>query len=84
MSDQLGTACIEVMDRLDDYLDGTLSPCEMALVSHHLLVCVCCARRMRFEVCMLEALRSRLRRIEIPAHLRTSITLRLCLESGGE
>ncbi len=84
MSDQQGAACIEVMDRLDDYLDGNLSPHEVTFVSHHLLACVCCARRMRFEACMLEALRSRLRRIEIPAHLRTSITLRLCLESGGD
>lgn len=84
MSDEQEPTCSEILDRLDEYLDGNLAPCEVALASQHLLVCVCCARRMRFEICMLEALKARLRRIKIPPHLRSSIMLRLCLEPDGE
>jgi anti-sigma factor (TIGR02949 family) len=84
MSDRLGLTCVEVFNRLDDYLDRNLSDEELALVAHHLDECLVCASEYRFEATVLEGLKARLRRIEMPPHLLSSIMLRLQAESSGE
>ena len=84
MSDRPGPTCMEVFNRLDDYLDRNLSDAEIALVARHLDECLVCASEYRFEATMLEGLKTRLRRIEVPPHLLSSIMLRLQAESRGE
>jgi len=84
MSDRPDLTCMEAFNRLDDYLDRNLSDPEIALVARHLDECLVCASEYRFEATMLEGLKTRLRRIEVPPHLLSSIMLRLQAESRGE
>jgi anti-sigma factor (TIGR02949 family) len=84
MTDRSSLTCIEVFNRLDDYLDRNLSDEEVALVARHLGDCLLCANEYRFEATVLEGLKARLRRIEMPAHLMSSIMLRLQAESNDE
>jgi anti-sigma factor (TIGR02949 family) len=84
MSDRSSLTCIEVFNRLDDYLDRNLSEEELTLVARHLDECLMCANEYRFEATVLEGLKARLRRIEMPAHLLSSIMLRIQSESTGE
>jgi len=84
MSHPSGLTCHEVFSRLDDYLDRNLSGEEIALVARHLDECLVCASEYRFEATVLEGLKARLRRIEMPPHLLSSIMLRLQAESNGE
>jgi len=84
MSDRPDLTCMEVFNRLDDYLDRNLSDAEIALVARHLDECLVCASEYRFEATVLEGLKTRLRRIEVPPHLLSSIMLRLQAESRGE
>ena len=84
MSDRPGLTCMEVFNRLDDYLDRNLSDAEIALVARHLDECLVCASEYRFEATVLEGLKTRLRRVEVPPHLLSSIMLRLQAESRGE
>ena len=84
MTDRSGLTCIEVFNRLDDYLDRNLSDQELALVARHLDECLMCANEYRFEATVLERLKARLRRIEMPPHLLSSIMLRLQAEPNPE
>lgn len=84
MTDQPGLTCMEVFERLDDYLDRNLSSDEVALVVRHLDECVVCAGEYRFEATVLEGLKARLRRIDVPAHLLSSIMMRLQAEPERE
>lgn len=84
MTDRPGLTCTEVFNRLDDYLDRNLSAEEVALVARHLDDCAVCAREYRFEASVLECLKTRLRRIDIPPHLLSSVLLRLQAESIGQ
>jgi len=74
---RLGISCSEMVLRLDDYVDRTLSPTELELVEAHLLECVTCARQFRFEVSLIEALRERLQRVTLPDDLMGRIRDRL-------
>lgn len=84
MTDQPGLTCMEVFERLDDYLDRNLSSDEVAFVVRHLDECVVCAGEYRFEATVLEGLKARLRRIDVPAHLLSSIMMRLQAEPERE
>ena len=74
---KLGTSCSEMILRLDDYVDRTLSPAELELVEEHLIECIFCAEQFRFEVSLMDALRERLHRITVPADLMGRIRERL-------
>jgi anti-sigma factor RsiW len=74
---KLGMSCSEMVLRLDDYVDRTLSPTELELVEEHLLECVTCARKFTFEVSLIDALRERLQRITLPDDLLGRIRDRL-------
>ena len=66
--------CEDVFERLDDYLDRELSPEEMALVRAHLDTCAQCASEHRFEVRVLDDVRSKLRRIRVPEYLLDKVS----------
>lgn len=68
-----GMNCDAVVRRLDDYLDRELSPEEMGLVQVHLGVCAQCAREHRFEAHVIDAIRSKLSRLDVPASLSARI-----------
>jgi anti-sigma factor RsiW len=75
-------SCSETLLRLDDYVDRALSPADLELVEEHLLECVKCAAKFRFEASMLDAIRDRLSRISAPEGLLRSIRERLGTEAG--
>jgi anti-sigma factor (TIGR02949 family) len=76
-------SCSEMVIRLDDFVDRTLSPAELELVEEHLLECVECARKFRFEASLMASLRTRLSRIAAPDALLGRIRQRLESDSRG-
>jgi len=80
---KLGVSCSEMVLRLDDYVDRTLSPLELESVESHLLGCVTCARQFRFEVSLVDGLRERLHRIRAPEDLLARISERLAMDLAG-
>jgi Putative zinc-finger len=74
-------SCAETLLRLDDFVDRALSPADQELVQEHLLECVRCTGKFRFEVSLVEALRARLSRIEAPEALLQTIRQRLEVET---
>ena len=69
MSDVDRFTCEEVFRRLDDFLDRELSAEEMRLVREHLDLCEACAMEHRFERRVLDDVKRKLRRIDMPAGL---------------
>lgn len=76
--------CMEVFRRLDAYLDRTLSPEEVARVEAHLEECAACASEYRFETSLLDGIRDKLRRIELPGDLARRLEERLAAAAGPE
>ena len=74
--------CEEVIRRLNDYLDRELSPAETVLIKEHLETCAQCASALAFEASVLQELKSKLRRIEIPPALREKIAAILSNRPG--
>ena len=66
-------SCEEVFRRIDEYLDRELAPQEVERVRAHLETCVVCASEYRFEDALLREVRSKLRRVAMPADLRSRI-----------
>ena len=66
MSEHPPLSCDEAIARLDDYLDRELSAEEMALVRAHIDTCAHCAEAFVFEQNVLEDLKGKLRRIDLP------------------
>jgi len=58
--------CEQVFQRINDYLDRELSADEMRLVRDHLDTCAICAREYDFESSVLDELKTKLRRIDLP------------------
>jgi anti-sigma factor (TIGR02949 family) len=65
--------CKEAFRRLDAYVDRELAPDEVARVEEHLATCVNCAREFAFERRLLEELKTKLRRIDVPRSVRESV-----------
>jgi anti-sigma factor (TIGR02949 family) len=61
--------CLEAFQRLDDYLDRELSPEEMELVKAHLETCKVCAMEFEFEAEVLERVKEKIRRVDLPPDL---------------
>jgi anti-sigma factor (TIGR02949 family) len=76
-------SCSEMVLRLDDFVDRALSPTELELVEEHLLECVQCARKFRFEAALVESLRERLGRVAAPEGLLLRIHERLESDRRG-
>lgn len=75
--------CEAILGRLDDYIDRELSPEDMRMVERHIEACLRCADRYRFEISLIQEIRSRLRRIRLPGDLVARIKLRLDVEMAG-
>lgn len=58
---------------MDEYLDRELAPQEVERVRAHLETCLACASEYRFEDMLLRDVRSKLRRVAMPAELRARI-----------
>ena len=82
MSEQDRLICDQVLSRLDEFLDRALVPAEQAAVERHLEECLQCARALQFEATLLDGLRDRLRRIQVPLGLLEAVRSRLQAESG--
>ncbi len=67
-------SCDETFARLDDYLDRELTPEEAAEVRAHLDICHQCTSEFHFEAGVLEGLRAKLRRIQVPGGLAERIS----------
>jgi len=67
------TSAEHVLDRLDDYIDGELSPAVMRLVGAHLSWCESCAAEYRDSRRTVETVRRRLRRVAVPPELRAKL-----------
>lgn len=66
--------CAEVFRRLDDYLDRELSPREMQLVKAHLEICAACASEYAFEAEVLNQVRAKVQRIDLPSDLLAKVS----------
>lgn len=69
--------CRETIARLDDYLDRELSSREQTLVQRHLKICGHCAQIFGFEADLLDDVRQKLQRVEVPSDLKERILLAL-------
>lgn len=69
--------CEESLRRLDDYLDRRLSDDERDELEAHLAVCTVCAHEYRFEANVVDDVRAKLRRIDVPGDLAAKIAARL-------
>jgi anti-sigma factor (TIGR02949 family) len=69
--------CEEAFCRLDDYLDRELSAEEMRLVREHLEICAVCASEFGFERAVIERVREKLARIDVPPDLKRRVALAL-------
>ncbi len=73
-------SCTDMVLRLDDFVDRTLDTADLELVEEHLLECVKCAEKFRFEASLVDGLREKLRRIAVPQDLLQTIRQRLELD----
>ena len=69
--------CAAFLRQLDDYVDRELRPAEMHRLEAHLEGCLGCAAAAQFERAVLDGLRCKLRRIEMPAELAARVHARL-------
>jgi anti-sigma factor (TIGR02949 family) len=69
--------CEQAFARIDDFLDRELSPEEMEQVQAHLDTCAVCSREFQFEAGIIDGVRAKLRRIEVPPDLLARITRKL-------
>lgn len=74
--------CEAILRRLDDYIDRELSSCDMHIIERHIEECLRCADRYRFEISLIQEIRSRVRRIRLPEDLLTRVKLRLDAETA--
>lgn len=65
--------CEDLFRRLDDYLDRELSPEEKRLVQEHLEACAVCTMEYDFESKLLQDLKQKVRRIDVPKNLAAKI-----------
>ena len=61
--------CEEVVRRLNDYLDHELSAAEKVKMQEHLNTCAQCASEHAFETSVLQELKRKVRRIDLPQSL---------------
>jgi len=75
--------CMEVLDRLYEYIDGELTPERAAEVRRHLDACAPCFRLAGFESAYVRFLEARTRGQHAPAALRKKILEQLLLEGSS-
>ena len=75
--------CDEALRRLEDYLDAELSAGDLRKVHEHLDTCVPCTSQFKFEASVLQGIRRRLQRTDLPPDLLTRIRRMLDEASGA-
>ena len=65
--------CAEAIGQMDLYLDRALADNQRCVVTLHLDACDECTRRFSFEGQVLDGLRKKLQRIEVPESLRARV-----------
>ena len=69
--------CEQAVGRMEAYLDGELDPEEMGLVAGHVEGCAGCADTFRFEGELVDDIRAKLERVELPPALAQRVLARL-------
>lgn len=69
--------CEDLFRLLDDYLDDRLSPDQVEHVLEHLALCAVCTAEYQFEGAVLEQVRQKIAKIELPEGLLGRITDRI-------
>ncbi len=69
--------CEEAFRRLDDFLDRELGAADMARMREHLDTCAACAREFNFEASVLEGVKLKVRKIDMPADVLARVTAAL-------
>ncbi|MCH8978927.1 MAG: zf-HC2 domain-containing protein [Armatimonadetes bacterium] len=69
MSETESYTCEDAFNKLDDFLDRELSPEEIELVQKHLNKCAQCAEAYDFEGSMLQCVRRKIERLDLPSEL---------------
>ena len=70
-------SCEEALKRLDDYVDRELGPTDIEEVKEHLNACKECSQHFIFEQRIIEEVRTKLLRLDIPNDLRQKVLARL-------
>jgi len=71
------SACDDVREQLDAYLDQEATPRATRRVREHLDSCICCATLCHCAYRALAAMRARIQRVAVPDDLMSEITQRL-------
>jgi predicted anti-sigma-YlaC factor YlaD len=71
------SACDDVREQLDAYLDQEATPRATRRVREHLDSCICCATLCHCAYRELAAMRARIQRVAVPDDLMSKITQRL-------
>ena len=74
--------CDEALRRLEDFLDGELTPDELRRVRQHLETCAPCTAQFTFEAAVLRGIREKLQRTDLPPDLLTRVR-RMLDDAGG-
>ena len=61
--------CRQAFSRLDDFVDRELTAEEMEQVKQHLELCQTCAMEFRFEAELIDAVKDKVRRVDLPPTL---------------
>jgi RNA polymerase sigma-70 factor (ECF subfamily) len=69
--------CARAFAHIDDYVDRELTAAEMEMVRAHLELCALCSTEFSYEGHLIDAVRAKLRRIDVPPSVRTSVARRL-------
>ena len=74
--------CAEAFERLDAYLDRTLTPGEAQELEGHLEACSECACEYRYEERFVREVRAKLNRLQAPPELMRKIRSKLGSTDG--
>jgi RNA polymerase sigma-70 factor (ECF subfamily) len=69
--------CAKAFSHIDDYVDRELTAAEMAAVEAHLELCALCSTEFSYEAKLIDGIRDKLRRIDVPPDFRTNLARRL-------
>jgi RNA polymerase sigma-70 factor, ECF subfamily len=75
--------CAMAFAHIDDYIDRELTPDEMKMVREHLEFCALCSTEFSYEAHLIDGIRDKLRRIDVPPSVRTNLARRLGGEPSG-
>ena len=69
--------CARAFSHIDDYVDRELTAAEMAAVEAHLELCALCSTEFSYEAKLIDGIRDKLRRIDVPPDFRSNLARRL-------